>query len=298
MPKRQPAPRHATGWRWLTRAAFALTLALVVARLLSTEVLRNPGQPVPGEQAAPLGPGAATGLVLDLLGMMPALLVLARAAIDPTCRLRWSWAAAAMLALGLWAVASTLWSADRFAAIVSSMHWLGAMVLLWSTIHLVDSWLRVRIVGGVCLGLLIALVVTGYYFRLVEWRDLRTAWETNRTDILREHSWAADSFDARQFEKRILSGEVMGFSASPNTYAALLVLLCTISAGIALTSIEAGDAPGWIVPPIVAVCCAGPALFWAQSRGAAGTAVVAAILLAVCGKFRSLLRERARRSIG
>lgn len=295
MVKRQPDLQRPPIWRWLTRAAFALTLILVIARLLQSEVIRIPGQAVPGELATPLGPGAATGLVLDLLAMAPALLVLGRASLDGNYRLRWSWAAAGLLALGFWAVASTLWSADRFAAIVSSMHWLSAMVLLWSTVQLVDSWQRVRFVSGVCLGLLITLVVAGYYYRLVEWRDLRNAWETSRTDILREHSWAADSFDARQFEKRILSGATMGFSASPNTYGALLVLLGTVSAGIALSRIDDADPPGWIIPPILAICCAAPDLLWADSRGAAGTAVMAALLLIGCGWFRSRLREKAHK---
>jgi len=295
MPNRRQDLQRPPGWRWLTRGAFVLTLALVIARLLMTEVLRNPSQAVAGEQAPPNGPGAATGLMLDLLAMIPALLVLTRAALDTTYRLRRSWAAIALLLLGFWAVASTLWSADRFAAIVSSMHWLGAMVLLWSTLHLVRSWLRLRFVGGVCLGLLLALSVSGYYFRLVEWRDLRTAWDTNRPEILREHNWTSDSFTARQFEKRILSGAVMGFSASPNTYAAVLVLLGIVSAGIALARIEDGDGVGWAIPPVLVICAAIPDLIWAGSRGAAATAVLAAVLLALCGKFRSQLRERAHK---
>jgi O-antigen ligase len=294
MPKRRQDLQRSPGWGWITRGAFLLTLVMVITRMLLTEVIRNPSQAVAGEQGPPNGPGAATGLLLDLLAMLPAILVLARAALDSTYRLRCSWASIALLLLGFWAVASTLWSADRFTAIVSSMHWLSAMVLIWSTLQLVDSWLRLRFVAGVCLGLLLALSVTGYYFRLVEWRDLRTAWETNRADILREHNWSTDSFSAHQFEKRILAGEVMGFSASPNTFAAILVLLGIVAAGVALTRFSDGDGPGWAVPPVLVICAAIPNLVWAGSRGAAATAVLGAILLAVCGRFRSQLREHSR----
>ena len=170
MPKRRQELQRPRSWSWITPGAFLLTLALVITRMLLTEVLRNPSQAVPGEQAPPNGPGAATGLLLDLLAMLPAIMVLARASFDSTYRLRRSWAATALLLLGVWAVASTLWSADRFLAIVSSMHWLSAMVLIWSTLQLVDSWLRLHFVGGVCLGLLLVLSVSGYYFRLVESR--------------------------------------------------------------------------------------------------------------------------------
>jgi hypothetical protein len=296
MPKRRHDDRQrSSGWHWLTRGAFLLMLAGVVARLLMSEVIRNPSQPVPGEQATPLGPGPATGLVLDLFATLPALLVLARRSFDAKFQLRHSWAAVAFLLLGTWAVCSTLWSADKFAAIVSSMHWLAAMVLLWSAVQLVNTPLRLRIVAGVCIGVFQVLVFAGYHFRAVEWRDLRTEWETNRTEIVRKHNWTPDSFDAKQFGLRIENGEVMGFSASSNTYGALLVLLGTIAAGVSLQRWRDGDAVGWIAAPIVCIGGAIPCLIWSGSRGAGGTAVLAAILLAVCVPFSQSIRVYSRR---
>jgi O-antigen ligase len=282
-------------WVWLTRVAFVLAVALVISRMLMLEILRNPVDPSPGLEAAPLGPGPATGLALDLLCTLPALLVLLRRVVDRRFALRCSWAATCFLLLGIWAVFSTLWAADRFLAIVSSLHWLSAMVLLWSAMQLVDSSLRLRLVGGACLGMLLVLVVTGYYFRLVEWSDLKTAWETNKADILREHQWTADSFAARQFEKRIYNGAPMGFSASPNTYAALLVLLGTVTAGIAIQRIRDGDNVGWAIIPCIAIAAALPNLLWAGSRGAAATAVLAAALLWAIFHFQRGLREHPRK---
>jgi hypothetical protein len=294
-------PRHPNdsprfpGWHWLTRAAILLMLAVVIARLMMSESIRNPGQPVPGEQAAPLGPGAATGLVLDLIAMLPALLILARRAVDSEYRLRHSSAGIAFLLLGVWAVCSTLWSADRFAAIVSSMHWLSAMVVLWSAIQLVTTPLRLRLVAGTAIGLFLVLIVTGYYFRTVDWHDLRAAWETNQADILREHNWTPGSFDAKQFEKRIESGQVMGFSASPNTYGALIALLGTVAAGVGMQRYRDGDAAGWVIAPVVCIAAAIPCLIWSGSRGAGGTTVLGAILLTVCALDPMALRDQSRR---
>jgi hypothetical protein len=295
MPKRPNDSRRSPGWHWLTRLAFLIALAVVIARLMTAEVIRNPTQAVAGDQAAPIGPGPATGLVLDLIATSPALLILARRAIDSQYRLRHSWAAIAFLLLGLWAVCSTLWSADKFAAIVSSMHWLAAMVLLWSSMQLVVTPLRLRIVAGVAIGVLLVLTVSGYYFRLVDWRDLQTAWDTNRADILREHNWTADSFEAKQFEMRIRNGEPMGFSASPNTYAALLALLGTIAAGAAIQKIRDHDAGGWIAAPIVCVVLALPCLILSGSKGAGGTAILAAIVLGVCAAHPEALRHQSRK---
>src|SRR5256885_6452727 len=116
---------------WLTRAAFVLTAALVVARSTMLETLRNPLDILPGAEPVPRGPGAGSGVVLDLLACLPALLVLARRAIDPAYALRFAWSLVPMALLALWTVASVAWAGDRFAAAVSGFHWLAACVLLW-----------------------------------------------------------------------------------------------------------------------------------------------------------------------
>ncbi len=270
-----PEPQTAAYGSLLTRFAFLLAVALVVGRMMMSETLRAPGDPFPGQDRAPLSPGPATGLILDLLAWVPALLVLARRLFDRTFTLRWSWACIPALLLGLWAIISVAWSADRFAAIVSSFHWLSAMILLWSASQLVTSWRRLRLVAGACAGLLIVLVVSGYYFRVADWPDLKRAWIEQKPQILKEHHWAPDSFDARQFQKNILNGDILGFSTSSNTYGALLVLLGTVTAGIAIEKRNGSDRP---TTKVVVIGCLGlillaalPTLFWARSRGAAAT---------------------------
>src|SRR5262245_31582240 len=76
----------------LTKAAFGLTIALIIARALVSETLRDAFEMTPGASPAPRGAGAAVSLVLDLICWIPALLVLVRRAIekDYSLSVRWS----------------------------------------------------------------------------------------------------------------------------------------------------------------------------------------------------------------
>jgi len=62
-------------WRFITRIAFGLLLVLVVVRATISESVNTDFQGV-GAVAAPATPGPATGLLLDLLFCLPAMLVL------------------------------------------------------------------------------------------------------------------------------------------------------------------------------------------------------------------------------
>src|SRR5690606_19721795 len=106
----------------LTHIALVMALSLVVARAMISEVLRDP-MPDPGGGAAvmaPVPPGPTTTVALNLLCCVPALLVLVRRLVDRTYVLRWSWSAGALLALSAFAMLSTIWATDRFAALVTS----------------------------------------------------------------------------------------------------------------------------------------------------------------------------------
>src|SRR5688500_17864927 len=69
-------------WAWLTHAAFALSIGLVIARATILEIFRNPADVVPGGGPEPRGAGATTTLLLNLLCCLPAILVLARRVLD------------------------------------------------------------------------------------------------------------------------------------------------------------------------------------------------------------------------
>src|SRR5437899_11847852 len=98
----------------LTRSAFALTLALVMARAMMSETVRESLEVMPGSSEVPRGPGAGAGLILDALCCLPALLVLVRRALDRQYSLRWTWAQILFGALATWAGLSALWSADKY----------------------------------------------------------------------------------------------------------------------------------------------------------------------------------------
>src|SRR5687768_10935722 len=133
MPRRTPPPRPFTAAEpssdgpagaavWLTRASLVLAGGLIFSRATMLETLRNPLDVQPGADPVPLGPGAAAGLVLDLLCCVPAMLVLARRAFDPAYALRFAGSFLPLALLAVWTLASTLWAGDRFAAFVGGMH--------------------------------------------------------------------------------------------------------------------------------------------------------------------------------
>lgn len=216
---------------WLTQCAFILALALVAARATIPDFSK-----VRGEAAfsadTPRGPGAATALGLDLLCCVPALLVLARRAMDRQYILRVSWSLVPLAALVIWGMISLAWSADKFAALLGASHLMAALAMLYAGSQLVRSWLRLRVVAAAALGLLLALFAQSLFYRLVDLPDLKHQWSENREKFLKERGLADDPFLAQQFEQRVLAGELMGFFVSPNTMGAVVVLLALVSIGL------------------------------------------------------------------
>ena len=294
--EQRPPPRAVAPGRglWLTRAAFVLAASLVVARATMLETLRNPLDVYPGSEPVPRGPGAATGVVLDLLGCVPALLVLVRRAVDLTYLLRFAWSLVPMALLALWAVASVAWAGDRFAAAVASFHWLAASVLLWSVAQLVRHWLRLRLVAAVCFGLLLVQAGEGFYKKFVEYPELRAQWEKSKDEILRQRGWEPGSFHATQFEKRVISGEIMGFTSSSNSYAAVLVLLSAVSAGVVAQRLGDRDDPGWAAVVAAGVAASAAMIVLVGSRTAYATTLLGAATFAGVWILRRRLSARPR----
>jgi O-antigen ligase/tetratricopeptide (TPR) repeat protein len=279
---------------WLTRIAFILSAGLILARATMLETLRNPLEINPGSEPVPHGPGPGEGLLLDLLCCLPAMLVLARRAFDPSYVLRFAWSFVPMALLAAWVVASTLWAGDKFAALVSGLHWLAACVFLWSAAQLVADWMRLRLVAAVCVGLLLVQAGQGLYYRYVEHPELVAAWQKERDEILRQRGWEPGSFAARQFENRIVSGEIMGFTSSPNSYAALLVLLTFVAAGMAIQRLADGDEPAWVAVPAVAAGLGALVIVFVGSRTALATPLAGGAILAGVWLLRGWLPRHAR----
>lgn len=283
---------------WLSRAAFITAAALILARATMLETLRNPLDVQPGAEPVPRGPGAGTGLVLDLLGCLPALLALARRAFDPSFALRFAWSFVPMAILAVWTVVSAAWAGDRFAAAVSGTHWLCACVLLWSMTQVVTDWLSLRLVAALCVGLLLVQAGQGLYYRFVEHPELVGAFKSQRDEIIRQRGWELDSFVARQFEKRVLSGEMMGFTSSPNSYAAVLVLLTFVTGGIALQRLADRDGFAWAAAPGGTAVLAALVIAFVGSRTAIATTFLGAVALAAMAVLRRALEKHSRVAFG
>ena len=282
------------GSAWLTRAAFGLSLALVLARATMLEALRDPLDVAPGTQPVPRGAGPGTSLVLDLLAWVPALLVLARGTIDRTFRLQLSWGHGLLGALALLAVVSTAWADDKFAALVSGFHWLSAAVFLWSASQLVRSWSRLRLVAGACLALLLVYGAQTLNYRLVELPELRRDWRENGPGHLRERGIEPGSLAARQFENKILRGEVIGFAASSNTVAAVTVLLVVVTIGAAVQRLADRDGAPAVVLPGIGLLLGAYIIIMADSKTAYVTPVLACGILAALAVAGDRLARHAR----
>lgn len=265
----------------LTHLAFALALALMIARAMMSETIRDAFDVVPSSTAAPRGPGPASSLFLDALCCLSALLVLLRRAIDRQYILRLTWSHALFIALAFWATLSVAWATDKFTAIVSAAHVVAAAAMLWAMTQLVRSWLRLRIVAGVCLGLLLVYTAQGLFYKFVDVPENAKFWAENRETILRERGWEPDTFQAKQFEKKFVGGEMIGFNTSPNSFAAVLVMLIVVSAGVAMQRGISGVVIAALMLPALLV------LWYTNTRTAAGTLLLSTLALAPLAASRT-----------
>ncbi len=278
----------------LTQFAFYFTLALVCARAMMMETLRDPTEIAPGFPQVPRGAGPAAAVVLDLLMCLPAVLVLLRRVMDKTYVLRWSISQVLLGALALWAVISTAWSADKWLAGVTAFHFVAMASLVWGSAQLVRSWLRLRWVVAVCFGMLLVHLAQGVQYRFIDYPDNVRYWQGHKDEELARRGWKPDSFDAQQLEKKLLSGEMVGFSVSPNTYAAMLVVLTIVSAGSMIQRIVDRDEIGWPVAIGITIPITAFLLRYTDSKTAYATPFIAVILFLIIYKWRTLLIEKRR----
>src|SRR4051794_3028724 len=278
----------------LTQLAFLLALAIVIGRATMSEVVRDPFPVTPGADPTPRAPGPTTGLILDMLLCAPALLVLTRRVLDPAFRLRSTISHSLFAAFAIWAVISTTWASDKFMALISAAHLIGAAALLWAMAQLVHSWLRVRFVAGVCFGLMLVYVAQGALYRFVDVPDNIRFWQEHKEDELRRRGWEPDSFAEMQFEKKLVGGEMIGFNSSPNSFAAMIVMLGIVSAGCAIQRLRDRDEWGWPVTIIAGIAAASWVLYFTHSNTALATPFLAAFLfvaLAVASEVLSRWRR-------
>ena len=284
-------------WQWLTQAAFFLTLVLVIARMTMQEFLRSDALPIPGGSPAPGFAGPTTSLLLDLICLIPAMLVLARQVFDADFVLRLTWSHAIALLLAIWTLLSISWSSDRYSTLVQAANWAAALAMFWTASQLVHSWLRLRLVAAISFGLLAVLLVQGYYYKFVDLPDLQRNWRDHHTEMLRAEGPAADATRAHQLELNILNGTPTGFTLSRNSYAALLVLLMIIAAGIALQRLRDGDSWTYVVPISIVIALGLWMLYrYVQSKTAFATPIIGAGLLALLWRRKSWSAARGKQA--
>jgi O-antigen ligase len=271
-----------------------LALGVVLTRATMTESLRDALSVAPGSQPTAAAPGPGTSLVLDLLAWLPALLVLARAAFDRAYAIRLAWTHGLILALGGWAVLSAAWASDKFAAVVSGFHLLSAAVFLWAATQLVPSWRGLRVVAGVCVALLLLNAAQAMSYRYVELPDIKRDWEQRGQQHLRDRGLEPGSFAATSFEAKLLRGELMGFNTSPNSFAAVTVLLMVIAGGVVAQRVRNGDGAGWVLVPVAGIVLGFAIIRWADSKTAYATPMVAAMILGVLWLCGGWLARHAR----
>ena len=287
-----PTPRGP----WVTWTALAIALVLMIVRLTTPEALREPWAATPGGPATPRGPGPAVGMLLDLLALLPALLVLSRRAFDSSFRLTWKFSHALLWAAVVWTGLSVLWSADKFAAVVGASHLFAAAATLWAVSQCAGDGASRRLVAGVCFGLLLLLSVQLLLFRFIDVPADARYWDQNKTEILKEHNWDANSFLARQLEMKLKNGETVSFFTSPNTLAAVGVTLMAVVAMAGVQRVRDGDGPGWWGLTAAAIVSTIWILLEARSKTSIGTPVLGVLLLGAFVLNREKIRRHATRA--
>src|SRR5439155_824019 len=93
---------------------------------------------------------------------------------------------------------------------------------MWAATQLVRSWLRLRIVAGVCLGLLLIYVAHGLLHEFVDVPDNIKYWQEHRAEELRRRNWPENSFMATQLEKQLTGGAMIGVDGVLAIFAAAI----------------------------------------------------------------------------
>jgi len=147
--------------------------------------------------------------------------------------------------------------------------------------------------------LLLVLVAQGLNKRLLEFPDTVRAWydrnsESSRWNYLRQQGLEESDFRFQQFERKLLSGELRGFSNSPNTYAAVLVLCGLIAFGVLMQRLKDGDGVGWGILILIAMIAAAFVLWHTHSRTAALTPILGVVLILLLARIQPWMARKAR----
>ena len=282
-------------WRPLSEAAFYLALIVALCRATLLQYLRDPSPVLPmepGSVVPPFPTGPAVSGWLDVLCLLSAMLVLARWTFDTSFKLRASLWTLPMVGLGGLAMASVFWANDAYAAWVGGSQWLAAAAVVFTLSQTVRDWVRLRLCLGFAAGLLVANVVAGLWYFLLDHPAVVEDFETNLAQRLRERGIEPGTPQAEQMAGRVRRGDFGGFAFSPNSFAVALVSTTVVLAGLAGQRWKDNSQRPLAILLLIPVL---PAIYLLTRTG--GKAAIAAGLLVgllfVAGyRFRGLIDKR------
>jgi tetratricopeptide (TPR) repeat protein len=285
-----------------TRVAWVVAAAAVIARATISQSLRQPFSPAPGLTAYPHGAGPSSELLLDLLSCVPALMILWKRITGQIPAMRIALVHIFAGLLGVWTAASVIWAADKFAAAVGAADLVAAFALMWAVSQATPTWPRFRAAAAICFGLLLVYLAQAFYMHYVELPDAKAYFEKHLQEILQERGWKEGDFAARQFEKMVVNGELLGFNTSPNSFAAAIVLLLGVGGGLIVQRIvsDGREIQGMILS--VAMAVAVPVTFWGlyltKCKAAFVTPVLIGIFMLIAWRCARFLRRPGAYYVG
>jgi hypothetical protein len=261
----------------LSHLALLVVVAIAVCRGTILEILRDPLAISPAQAYTPIGAGPSTIVCLNLLCAVPVILVLLRRAVSGEWTLVRTFGPVVWILLGGLATASAAWASDRYSALLTGSTWLAAGGVCWATAQVVRDWAHFRLVVAALVGMLLVYDAQGLYYHYVELPDTQAMVRQDEDKLLAERGFTKGTFAADAFIQRIMHGEMVGFGASPNTYAAVLVMLGVTGVGMVIDGIRRRRDPVLLFFLVAGLAAAVWCGVYARSRTSAATPVLAAL---------------------
>ncbi|MCK6455122.1 MAG: O-antigen ligase family protein [Phycisphaerae bacterium] len=279
---------------WPERVALAVLLVLIALRAWMQESHTVEGSELTRFLAAPSGPQPATTLFFNGLIAAAAMLTFAARVYRGRIDYRWTGAEFGALMLVIAGIISASRAGQQRLALTGTINFLGMILLLLTLRQLLRTPACVRLALAVIVANGTVFAIRCGYQRAVDYPMTREYFEENRAAIVA--AAGADSGKLHDFEQRLKSNAATGYFAHANVAGSYLVL--TASAGLALVLDRLRRRPGnrqpFIVIPAVAAMGMSLALTLTQSKGAALSLLVAAVLTVLGTVLRAWFARHRR----
>lgn len=137
------------------------------------------------------------------------------------------------------------------------------------------------VIAGITLGLVCVLGVIGLHQVLVQHPQTVAEFESNKAAFLESRGWAADSFQARTFERRLMQADPTAWFGLTNVYASVVGAM-----GVGLLALAWRTNKDWSKGVLALLGTGGVGLvLFAGSTGAFGAVIIGLVILISCGIF-------------